>query len=100
MRLVGYHRGPLGFRADYLERVSSRPVDCALFLATGLPSRLLARRGLVQVVEKHEVSAENIARAVDRAMETRRLATPPIDTRGAERSVEILKSAVAARLEQ
>lgn len=62
-----------------------------------LRCRLLAERGVVQVVEPGAVSAEQVARAVDRALE----AQPPdrrvVDTNGASRSAALLLEAAHDR---
>ena len=59
--------------------------------------RLLAERGAIQTVEPEKISAASVAAAVARALETRAACIPAIDTRGAERSVELLMEALDER---
>ena len=56
-----------------------------------LRARLLADRGLVQVVEEEELTAATLAAAVDRAAAGARPAAGTIDLGGARRSAELLR---------
>jgi predicted glycosyltransferase len=56
-----------------------------------LRARLLADRGLVQVVEEEELTAATLAAAVDRAAAGARPAAGAIDLGGARRSAELLR---------
>jgi predicted glycosyltransferase len=56
-----------------------------------LRARLLADRGLVQVVEEEELTAATLAAAVDRAAAGARPAAGTIDLDGARRSAELLR---------
>jgi len=56
-----------------------------------LRARLLADRGLVQVVEEEELTAATLAAAVDRAAAGARPAAATIDLGGARRSAELLR---------
>jgi len=56
-----------------------------------LRARLLADRGLVQVVEEKELTAATLAAAVDRAAAGARPAAGTIDLGGARRSAELLR---------
>lgn len=62
-----------------------------------LRCRLLAERGALQFVEKDSVSAEQVAMAVDRALEGRPDEGRIVDTEGATRSAAFLLQIVRAR---
>lgn len=62
-----------------------------------LRCRLLAERGVLQFVEKDAVSAEQVALAVDRALESIPSQDRTVDTRGAARSAAFILDAVQAR---
>jgi len=58
--------------------------------------RLLAERGLLQIIEKDALCPEQVAKAVDRALESPRIEGPMVDTDGAARSAALLLEAVTA----
>jgi predicted glycosyltransferase len=62
-----------------------------------LRGRLLAERGALHFVEQDAVSADQVAMAVDRAMESQPIQGQTVDTDGAARSAALLLEAVAAR---
>jgi len=55
-------------------------------------ARLLAKRGLAQVLEETELSPAKLAAAIERAMAQPRPAAGAVDLDGARRSAELLKS--------
>jgi predicted glycosyltransferase len=61
-----------------------------------LRCRVLAERGLVQTVEANEVSAEQVALAVDRALTSAPVRGHAVDTNGAERSAALLVDGIGA----
>jgi len=61
-----------------------------------LRCRMLAERGLLQVVEKDVLSAGQVALAVDRALESQPVRGHAIDMDGAARSASLLLAAVRA----
>lgn len=62
-----------------------------------LRCRLLAERGLLQMVEHEHLSAEQVALAVDRALESKLFHGQAVDTHGATRSAALLREAVQSR---
>jgi predicted glycosyltransferase len=62
-----------------------------------LRCRLLAERGALHFVEQDAVSADQVAMAVDRALESQPIQGQTVDTDGAARSAALLLEAVAAR---
>ena len=59
-----------------------------------LRCRLLAERGVLQVVERDALSAEQVALAVGRALESQPPQAHMVDTNGAARSAALLLEAV------
>jgi predicted glycosyltransferase len=59
-----------------------------------LRCRLLAERGLLQTIEQHALCPEQVAMAVDRALESPRIEGGMVDTHGAARSAALLLEAV------
>jgi predicted glycosyltransferase len=57
--------------------------------------RLLADRGLIQIVEKDAVGARNVAAAVNRALASPPVADAGVDMSGAGRTAEVLLAALA-----
>jgi predicted glycosyltransferase len=62
-----------------------------------LRCRILAERGLLQMVESDSLSAEQVAFAVNRALESKPLHGRVVDTSGAMRSAALLLEAVKSR---
>jgi predicted glycosyltransferase len=60
-----------------------------------LRARLLAERGLVQVVEEEVLTAATLAAAIDRAAAGARPKAGSIDMNGARRSAELLRQWLA-----
>jgi predicted glycosyltransferase len=58
-------------------------------------ARLLARRGLVQVVEEHALAPQALAAAIERALAAPRPAARDIDLDGARNSAELVRSWLA-----
>lgn len=80
-----------GARAVCLPFVESRASEQTL------RCRLLAEQGIIETVEPGAISAEAVAAAVKRALDAPVSSAPAIDTRGAERSAELLLGAASER---
>lgn len=61
-----------------------------------LRARLLAGRGVLEVVDEAELSAESVARAVDRAIAAPQATLDTLDTGGVETSARLLAERLAA----
>ena len=86
----GYNTTMEGLQAG--ARMVAVPFAGAAEIEQTLRARLLAERGLIEMVEESALTPATLAAAIDRAAQRERPAPDLLDLRGAERSAALLAS--------